>query len=101
MGDLVDSVEEIQRVFYEAIDDINGQRDITDQLHKSSDLVVFGDLSTFDSLAVINFITTVEQKLALQGLQAPDLLQLITEFDETADDMTLGYLVDAVVGGQS
>lgn len=55
---------EIQSLIYQAIDDLNAQREPDRQVSKSPDTLLFGREANLDSLDLVNLIVGVEEKLA-------------------------------------
>lgn len=55
---------EIESLIYEAIDELNAQREPGRQVAKSAETVLFGRGSALDSLDLVNLIVGVEEKLA-------------------------------------
>jgi len=55
--------EEIIKVLYASIDDINEKLPKEEQLEKSLDTSLFGPSGNLDSLGIINLIVVIEQKI--------------------------------------
>jgi acyl carrier protein len=53
----------IVHALFEIIDKLNEQRDQNEQIPKTENTILIGEGSDLDSLALINFIVSVEQKL--------------------------------------
>jgi acyl carrier protein len=56
--------ENILEVIYKAVDKINETQPHDEKLEKSVDTILFGGGSKLDSLAFINFIVEVEQRIS-------------------------------------
>ena len=54
---------EIEALIFEVIDDVNGQLPPEDKLEKSPTTVIVGDEGRLDSLGVINFLVSLEEKV--------------------------------------
>jgi hypothetical protein len=55
--------DEALRLVYDAIDVVNPQLPATRRLAKSPDTVIVGPSGSLDSLAIINFVITLEQRV--------------------------------------
>jgi hypothetical protein len=55
--------DEALRLVYDAIDVVNPQLPVTRRLAKSPDTVIVGPSGSLDSLAIINFVITLEQRV--------------------------------------
>jgi len=55
---------EIQSLIFDAIDELNAQREPERQVSKSPDTVLFGREADLDSLDLVNLIVGVEERLA-------------------------------------
>jgi hypothetical protein len=55
--------DEALRLVYDAIDVVNPQLPVTRRLAKSPDTVIVGPAGSLDSLAIINFVLTLEQRV--------------------------------------
>ena len=78
--------ERILGLIYEAVDELNEQLDADDQLSKSRDAIVFGEGSRLDSLAVVNLLAAIEDRLAAEGGPAVALLDLVAD-EDSADKL--------------
>jgi len=56
--------EKITEAIFEAIDDFNDQFTPKTLLEKSNTAVVFGQNGVLDSIGLVNFVVTVEDKIA-------------------------------------
>ncbi len=55
--------EKVITMLYEVIDTVNMQLDKSSKIDKSPDTVLVGDNSSLESLTILNFITTTEEKI--------------------------------------
>ena len=55
--------QRVQHVLYAAIDELNESLPVDGRVDKSRATVLFGQASTLDSLALVNLIVSIEQKL--------------------------------------
>lgn len=55
---------DIEALIFSTIDEVNGQLPPEGRLEKSSDTVIVGDGGVLDSLGVINFLVSLEEKVA-------------------------------------
>ena len=53
----------IEKAIYETMDKINRQLPVEQKLTKSKETILFGGSSTLDSLGLVNFIISTEQKI--------------------------------------
>lgn len=58
----MDNSENIRKIIFEAIDEINQQLADGKQILKSDDAVLYGPKSSLDSLGLVNLIVDIEQK---------------------------------------
>jgi acyl carrier protein len=58
--------EKIQQLIFEVIDENNAQVPEDEQLEKSIDSVLYGESGKLNSLGLVNFIVSVEQKIGEQ-----------------------------------
>lgn len=50
-------------LIFDSIDEMNLELELTDQIEKNEDTVIFGIDSALDSIGLVNFITIIEQKI--------------------------------------
>ena len=50
-------------LIFDTIDEMNLELDLSDQIEKNEDTVIFGIDSALDSIGLVNFITIIEQKI--------------------------------------
>ncbi len=55
--------QRVQHVLYAAIDELNESLPVEGRVAKSPATVLFGEASALDSLALVNLIVSIEQKL--------------------------------------
>jgi D-alanine--poly(phosphoribitol) ligase subunit 2 len=55
--------EQIQKLIFEVIDEQNEQLSAQDHIKKSPDTILFGDEGVLDSIGLVNFIVSLEQKI--------------------------------------
>ncbi len=72
---------EIERLIHETIDEINEQTPPDRRIAKSSQAVIVGMGSTLDSLGIINFLVSLEAKVATSMGRTVSLLS-----DDTLSD---------------
>ena len=65
------SYERALALVYDAIDVINTQQPAARRLRKSPDTVIVGLGGSLDSLGVVNFVLTLEEKIAAGGTTLP------------------------------
>ena len=75
--------DEALRIVYESIDVVNRQLPAARRLQKSPDTVIVGPGGSLDSLGIVNFVVTVEEKVG-DALGAP--IELLDETMLLADD---------------
>jgi hypothetical protein len=74
-------MREIEKLIHETIDEINGQTPPDRRIDKSSQAVIVGTGSTLDSLGIINFLVSLEAKVAASTGHTVSLLN-----DDTLND---------------
>jgi acyl carrier protein len=74
----MENSQTIDRVIYEAIEEINRTLEPQQALDKVPETVLFGESSRLDSLAFVNFAVTVEEKLGRIFKQSLSLFDLIS-----------------------
>ena len=55
--------EAVTQIIFNAIDEINEQRSDDKKLEKSLDIAIYGQSGALDSLSLVNFIVSIEDKL--------------------------------------
>lgn len=58
--------QQIMKIIFDAIDEINEQLSDEQKLAKSNDMILFGESGKLDSLGLVNLIVATEQKLEEQ-----------------------------------
>lgn len=71
------------QLIYEAVDEINGQLAPPAKLEKSPATVLLGEASTLDSLAFVNLLVAIEDRISRAGGPAIGLLDEVSRTDET------------------
>jgi hypothetical protein len=84
------------QLIYEAVDEINGQLASPARLDKSPATVLFGEASKLDSLAFINLLVAIEDRVSRAGGRAIGLLDEVSKADETTPLRTLGTVATFV-----
>ena len=74
-------MKEIEKLIHETIDEINEQTPAERRIDKSSQAVIVGAGSTLDSLGIINFLVSLEAKVAASMGHSVSLLN-----DDTLND---------------
>ena len=54
---------ETQKLIYDSIDELNLDLEMSEQIEKNENTVIFGIDSALDSIGLVNFITIIEQKI--------------------------------------
>lgn len=68
------TMTEIEGLIFEVIDDVNELLPPEDKLEKSTQTVIVGDEGRLDSLGVINFLVSLEEKVAASTGQTVALM---------------------------
>ena len=55
--------EQIIKLIFNVIDEKNEELSIKEQIKKSTDTILFGDKGVLDSIGLVNFIVSLEQKI--------------------------------------
>mgnify|MGYP001549966675 CR=1 FL=1 len=66
---------DIEALIFSTIDEVNGQLPPEGKLAKSADTVIVGEEGVLDSLGVINFLVSLEEKVAAATGQPVALLR--------------------------
>jgi acyl carrier protein len=66
---------DIKKIIYDVIDEINEQLTEEKRLEKSSNTIIVGEGGVLDSLGVINFLVSLEDRVATQTGQPVALLK--------------------------
>ncbi len=66
---------DIAALIFEVIDDVNGQLPIADKMEKLPETVIVGEEGVLDSLGVINFLVSLEEKIVAGTGQSVSLLR--------------------------
>jgi hypothetical protein len=74
-------MSDIEKLIHETIDEINEQTPADRRIEKSSQAVIVGTGSTLDSLGIINFLISLEAKVAVLTGTSVSLLN-----DDTLND---------------
>ncbi len=61
--DKVNREEEVFKIIYDAIDEINLQLPPEKRVEKSNDTILFGPLGQLDSLSLLNLIVAIEMRI--------------------------------------
>ncbi len=70
-------------LIYEAVDEINGQLAPAARLEKSPATALVGEASKLDSLAFINLLVAIEDRIRRAGRPAVSLLDEVSKTEET------------------
>jgi len=89
--------DRVQRLLYEAIDEVNLGLSEDERLQKSSDVVLVGNAGRLDSMGLINFILAAERKLQTEFQTDLSLTEMITSQDPSRY-LTVGALCITVTG---
>jgi hypothetical protein len=54
---------ETKKLIYDSIDELNLDLEMSEQIEKNENTVIFGIDSALDSIGLVNFITIIEQKI--------------------------------------
>jgi acyl carrier protein len=92
-----DTRRRVERLLYEAVDEVNLGLAEHDRLQKSPEVVLAGDAGRLDSLGLINFIVAAEKRLQAEFQADLSLTEVITSQD-TGRHLTLGSLCGTVTG---
>ncbi len=89
-------------LIYDAVDEINGQLPADARLEKSPGTVLFGDAGVLDSLALVNLLVTIEERISRAGGPTVGLLDHVATGGETSEETmplrTLGTVAAFIVG---
>jgi hypothetical protein len=88
------------QLIYAAVDEINGQLPANARLAKSPDTVLLGDASMLDSLAFINLLVAIEDRVGRTGGAPVGLLDQVSKGDAATPLRTLGSMAAFVAEGQ-
>ena len=91
----VDTLRRVERLLYEAVDEVNLGLAEHDRLQKSPEVVLAGDAGQLDSLGLINFIVAAEKRLRTEFQADLSLTDVITSQDP-GRHLTLGSLCGTV-----
>jgi hypothetical protein len=83
--------EQAQRIVYDAIDIVNQQLPAARRLAKSPDTVIAGTGGPLDSLGIINFVVTLEDKVS-EAIGTPIQLLDLEMLTERSPFHTVGAL---------
>ena len=89
--------ERVQRLLYEAVDEVNLGLSAEERLPKSPEVVLAGDAGRLDSLGLINFVVAAERRLRQEFQAEVSLTELITS-QTTSRSLTLEALCGTVTG---
>src|SRR5262245_30754138 len=92
-----DTRQRVEKLLYEAVDEVNLGLAEGDRLQKSPDAVLAGDAGRLDSLGLINFIVAAEKRLQTEFQADLSLTDVITSQDPVRH-LTLGSLCGTVTG---
>jgi hypothetical protein len=92
--------ERALQLIYGAVDEINGQLPPQSRLEKAPGTALFGDASVLDSLALINLLVAVEDRIGAAGGAPVGLLDEVGKGDEATPLRTLGTLATFVAEAQ-
>ena len=87
---------DIPALIYEVVDEINGQLPADNQLQKAPDTVIIGDGSTLDSLGVVNFLVSLEEKMTTSLGQSVSLLNDDLLEHDNGSARTIDWLGDYI-----
>jgi hypothetical protein len=93
----VDTLRRVERLLYEAVDEVNLGLGADERLQKSPDVVLVGDAGRLDSLGLINFIVAAERRLQTEFQAGVSLTEVITS-QHQGRHLTLGALCETVTG---
>ena len=82
--------ERALQLIYTAVDEINGQLPFKARLAKAPGTVLLGDGAVLDSLAFVNLLVAIEDKVVQSGGPSVGLLEQVGEVDNAAPLHTLG-----------
>ena len=88
----------VTEVVYAAIDEINRQRPVSDQLIKSENTLLTGSDAALDSLGLITFILSVEQKIQEHFHQPISLSDENIIQSNNGPLMSIGSLITYIAG---
>jgi hypothetical protein len=80
------------RIIYESIDVVNGQLPPSRRLQKTPDTVIAGAAGSLDSLGIVNFVMTLEEKTAELLGRPVQLFDETTLAEENGPFRTVGRL---------
>jgi len=88
--------EKILDAILEAIDDLNGHLPNEQKLEKSVDTTLFGKRGKLDSLGLVSFVTSVEQKIEEKFGVSATLLENIDLLENDNPFETITSLADYI-----
>ena len=92
------SEDEVLDLIYEAVDEVNDHLMPTAQLPKSRNAIILGDGGSLDSLAVVNLLAAIEDKLEARGKTRASLLNLLSDEESAAKLRTVETVLNAITG---
>jgi len=96
-GEAVDTRQRVERLLYEAVDEVNLGLAADERLQKTPEVVLVGDAGRLDSLGLINFIVAAERRLQTEFQADLSLTDVITS-QHQGRHLTLGGLCGTVTG---
>ncbi len=88
--------DKIIQVIFQAIDELNEQLPKEEKLEKSVDRVLFGSGGNLDSLRLVSFVTTLEQKIEEQFAITVNIFDHLASSENDNPFMTVNSLADYV-----
>lgn len=90
------SEDRILELIYEAVDEVNEHLIPAARLPKSRDAIILGDGGALDSLAVVNLLAAIEDKLAVSGNPPVSLLSLIADEESAVKLRTVNSVLTTI-----
>lgn len=69
----------LNNIFNESVDEINKQLPKENKIQKEDDFEILGSNSNFDSMALINFVLLIEEKLKKNNIDNLNLLDFLID----------------------
>ena len=89
--------QRVQHLLYAAIDELNETLPLDGRVEKSPTTVLFGEASTLESLALVNLIVSIEQKLLETYTVSLGLAESLMEDPQRGLPETVDGLSDHIV----